>query len=1221
MYGSFLGRNMQWVYGVYVFLIAGVITSVCCGQITLDGTVGTGGAQTLTPDINNKFEITDALGTTVGNNLLHSFGEFNLTKDQIASFSGLANITNIISRVTGGKVSNIDGTIRSTIPGANFFFINPAGVIFGAHAQLDVSGSFVVSTADELRLADGKIFSAVDPTGADNLLLSAPPSAFGFLDGQPLAEVGVQINGATLAVEPGQSITIVADDGVDDGATVAGVVVDGGTLTAASGKVSLASVASAGEVTYDTSTHTVALDAMSFDQLGTVEMINGASVETDADGEVGGTIAIRGGRLTVGGGSSITSNNLSSGDGALVAIDIEVTGQVMMDGVTLQSVTSGGQSGDILIAAGSFEAINNTQIQADTFPGVTSNAANISITADTQIDVLSSSDIFTLTRGDGQAGLVELSAQAVEISGFAVVSANTVGAGSAGVVEITTSSLTMNLGRIDARTTASGSAGMVIIDTEEGVEEGVVDLSNGTRIRADTRGTGSGGTIDITTTNLIMDNSGIQTLAGNFGPAGNITINAETVDLSNTAQITAWTIGPGAGGLIKITADALTLREGDTPSSTSGLTGNILGGRGPFGSAPGGRVELMVNTLDMTAGGRIITDAQGGGVAGNITIDWIDPMSSTAAITMNGASTITAGSQGTGDSGNIVINPLSEGESLMGTVALSENAGIATTSVGQGGDAGDLTINADRITLDGTGVPGDLTALIATSDDDGGNGGLITLNAREVQLSNGGKILNGAFGPGMGGDVMIYADMLTLLSGGQIATSTLADGNSGDIIIYAREVSVSGVGAFNGTDDVGNSNIFSQVQVDATGRSGDIIIEGRMSGEAESVPAEMVRVMDGGNISTTTGGDGTGGDIKIHTEKLEVFGVNATLRQDLIDAGALDATQARGAIIAGSTGGFGNNGDAGNIQINGGTVAVTDGGVIGSSTTSEGAGGVVNINAEALAITTDGFVSSESSTKSGLAGDITIDVGQNIEILSGGSVRTSSEFGSGANMELTAGVDLVLDNGTISSAAGIDGGNIMLAATTNDIQITSGTVTAQAGNQGGVVEVTAGNKINVVDSTINVKAAIDGGNIKLTAPIWVKVVRSTLTGESGQDGGKIDIDPIFVILNQSLINGLAGGEPVFVTIDPNAILLISESQILTTSVSLPPELDLSGSLVNLPENLVDDVAQLSEVCAIKLEGEFSSFIIVGRGGVPVEPGRGLPSFHLHGGAGNQTVTE
>jgi len=82
----------------------------------------------------------------------------------------------------------------------------------------------------------------------------------------------------------------------------------------------------------------------------------------------------------------------------------------------------------------------------------------------------------------------------------------------------------------------------------------------------------------------------------------------------------------------------------------------------------------------------------------------------------------------------------------------------------------------------------------------------------------------------------------------------------------------------------------------------------------------------------------------------------------------------------------------------------------------------------------------------------------------------------------------------------------------------------------------------------------------------------------------------------------------------------SQSQILTTAVSLPPELDLSGSLAILPENLVDGVAQLSEACAIKLEGEFSSFIVVGRGGVPVEPGRGLPSFHLRGGAGNQNKT-
>ena len=100
-----------------------------------------------------------------------------------ATFSGPDAIERIISRVTGGERSDIDGAIKSTIAGADFYFINPAGVLFGQNASLDLKGSFHVSTADELRFADGKVFSAADP-GASHFTVAAP-EAFGFLGADP----------------------------------------------------------------------------------------------------------------------------------------------------------------------------------------------------------------------------------------------------------------------------------------------------------------------------------------------------------------------------------------------------------------------------------------------------------------------------------------------------------------------------------------------------------------------------------------------------------------------------------------------------------------------------------------------------------------------------------------------------------------------------------------------------------------------------------------------------------------------------------------------------------------------------------------------------------------------------------------------------------------------------------------------------------------------------
>jgi len=128
-----------------------------------------------------NYEIKADYGKLEQSNLFHSFSQFNLHAGESAVFSGPETVQNIISRVTGQNVSWIDGTIESSIPNANLYLLNPAGIVFGKNANLDISGSFYVSTADYLKLEDNARFN-VHHISENDILTSSAPAAFGFLD-------------------------------------------------------------------------------------------------------------------------------------------------------------------------------------------------------------------------------------------------------------------------------------------------------------------------------------------------------------------------------------------------------------------------------------------------------------------------------------------------------------------------------------------------------------------------------------------------------------------------------------------------------------------------------------------------------------------------------------------------------------------------------------------------------------------------------------------------------------------------------------------------------------------------------------------------------------------------------------------------------------------------------------------------------------------------------
>lgn len=190
-------------------------------------------AQTIVPDTDTQtvisspnthpqqFDITG--GTRSGGNLFHSFQQFGLSEGQIANFLSQPTIQNILGRITGGNVSQINGLIQVIGGNSNLFLMNPAGIIFGSHARLNVPAAFVATTANGIRIGNGW-FNAIGNN--DYAALIGHPDSFAFLN-----HAGTILNAGVLTANPGQPITLLG-----------GVVVNTGTISAPGGTITIAAV-------------------------------------------------------------------------------------------------------------------------------------------------------------------------------------------------------------------------------------------------------------------------------------------------------------------------------------------------------------------------------------------------------------------------------------------------------------------------------------------------------------------------------------------------------------------------------------------------------------------------------------------------------------------------------------------------------------------------------------------------------------------------------------------------------------------------------------------------------------------------------------------------------------------------------------------------------------------------------------------------------------------
>ncbi|MCP4699698.1 MAG: filamentous hemagglutinin N-terminal domain-containing protein [Gammaproteobacteria bacterium] len=907
--------NGQIIHKIGYFLIAVLgMSRAAFGEIVLDGTLGSKGALS-----GPVYDIKASLGRKEGNNLFHSFQSFNLDKGEAALFSSPARIENVISRVTGGKRSYLNGALMCSIPGADLYFLNPAGIMFGEEARINIQGSLHVSTADYLRLGEDGRFDAGNPEAS--VFTSAPPSAFGFLNDAP-ADISKKLG--FLQVPNGETVSFVGGDlALQDGrVTLNDEQVFNSFLRSTDGRVNLVSIASPGEVPVNPEE----MPEGAFERFGTITVADSTPyvdymLRNSANIHVSGS---RGGKVYIQGGNILFDNSHvyadTEGNGKGRGVIVKAADElVFVKGARITAVSSdSGDAGNIMVAA-------------------------------KRISIKEGAQLVTSTREQGAAGDIKVDAtESLKISGrfselvsdevlHSSIESNTK-VGTGGNITISASNIMLSEGgAVLATTNGIGSAGAISLFASD------MMLSEGGAVLAWTKGIGPAGAISLELNRLTLESGGKislsagsqetigKKLADSTGNGGNLTIVAkESVLISGQADglrsaLLNNVFNAGEGGEISVSAPQIEIREG----------GSIEAGTRGDGSA--GRISLNADSVHIHQGGLLTTDTAGGrGAAGDIVItarDSVviaerDPQAranvSSAALNIDG---------GQGDAGDINITTPHL------TVHNDGQISSATESAGQGG--GIAILNADTLILESNGK-------INASTSGSGKGGNIHLNAHRIRITGNGKIKAGTSGSGKGGNIHLNAHRIRITDNGNISASSEScplcvqgPGNAGEVRLEVTD-----------TVHIDNGAINTSAK-DADG--GDIHI---------GTPTRLILINNATVSTQITGKEGSGGNISANAVKLIYLrdsALTADVKDGMGNGGNIAIHPSPNFVILGGNSCIIANaygGDGGNITIIAGQYIESPGSLVQASS-QLGIDGKIRINAskndvsEGLVLPTD----------------------------------------------------------------------------------------------------------------------------------------------------------------------------------------------------------------------------------------------------------------------------
>lgn len=1139
----------------------------------------------------NGNRITITGGTVAGSNLFHSFQEFSVLTNTQAIFNNNITIDNIISRVTSGKVSHIDGLIGANGT-ANLFLINPNGIVFGPNASLNIGGSFFGSTANSINFANGSVFSAKSPQDSALLTVSVP---IGLQYGNQAGSVNIQQ--ANLAVSPNQSLALLGGD----------VRIDGGSLLAPNGQVKLGGITAEGEIKIQTGTFIFPENV----QRGNVTLSRGAIVDVRGNGT---------------GNIKINSNNLSL-----------LNGSQLLTGLSFNSLPESSKIGNVSInATGEIQLSDQSLITNIVESDTLGDGGNISILGDL-LSLNSGSQIATITQSSGGAGDIKIDANNIQISGFSPT----------GIFSgILSQSESFN----------NGSSGNILINAIN-QNQGNLKLANRGFIASVNNSNNPGGSVEVNVNHLQLESGGqILTLARNQGAAGNITVNATgSVTLTGSSSdflpspfenASVYNLGDlpfslvenpnieasGAGGIPAVSVQRTpqqivngnrSLGSADTQFDYYGFSigapnsqaiFDIDGGDGYNGNAGsldtvlvlfnrdtgdiiatnddsnpelGGRGSTVVQdsyistTLD--AGNYVIGVGEFNTVPSNLQLLEGDRVDRGDTYTLNvslqnqvrnliqiqsqlnsqnynpnygGRSGFVSVSQGAGNTGKITINAPQ--------LIMRSGSEITATSFDTG-NIQDITINGRLLDVN--------NSTISNITRGQGNAGSLLINTEQVTLSNLARFNLSNFAQGNTGDIKINADKINLLQGAAIENNTYLQGNAGRIIINANTVNLDGEVKGNHT------HIFNLVAgPSAIGNTGGIEIN-----------TGTLSLTNGPSINTTTYGQGNAGNININaTEKVVLEGAASTGRGSFIWSRVRRAGQ----------------GNAGNINITTPILSLTNGPELSNRTEGLGDSGSINIDANAIFLNNSTLTTNVESTATGNGGQLNLNTRQ-LALKNSARVNASSSGnGNAGQISINATESISLDNSTISTAvtpqgAGV-GGSVQIQTGFLTLDNQSVITAETASGQGGNIQLQLKDRLlmrrnsHISATAGTAGAGGDGGNIAINAPIIAGIPgeNNDITANAFEGmGGSIELtaEGIFGIEFSNRQTPLS---------DITASSQFGISGIVTIN---NPEIHPNAGFVQLPRTLIDpDKLVTRDLCSGgNLAG--NRFIITGRGGLPSDP--------------------